>query len=118
MFRGAVPGLFVLSLAACAAGPVPVPSAASAPAAVQTATAAEMGRCAALPDLVVTAAQQDQTGMVIALSVDGARRSLLAKARDAGATHVVWGQELVGFGGTVVTARAFRCEQAVVAAAR
>lgn len=117
MFRRAAPGLFMLLLAGCAAGPAN-PPAASAPAAVQAATAADVGQCAVLPDLVVTAAQPDQTGMIVAQSVDSARRSLLTKARDAGATHVVWGQELVGFGGTVVTARAFRCEQAVVSAAR
>ncbi len=103
-----------LLLAACATESPP--RANSPQEAVKTAREADVARCAALPDLVVSAAQPAQTGMVVAQSIDGARRALLARARDAGATHVVWGQELVGFGGTVVTARAYRCDPALVAA--
>ena len=118
MFR---PAVALLSFAACAAllcacaaspatgGPARV---AGALPSVQIASAAEVSHCAALPTVVGTNAQPVmENGMLAAQSFGSARAAVLTKAQAEGATHVVWGDEIVGGAGSFVTARPYRCDR-------
>lgn len=98
-------------LSACAAGPT-----ATAPQpepAVRSAIPSEVAHCTALATVVGTHAQPGamQNGLLAARSFGSARAVALSKAQAEGATHVVWGDEIVGGAGSFITAQPYRCER-------
>jgi hypothetical protein len=105
-----LPSMAVL-LSACAAGPM-----ATAPQpepAVRSAMPAEVAHCTALATVVGTHAQPGamQNGLLTAQSFGSARAVALSKAKAEGATHLVWGDEIVGAAGSFITAQPYRCER-------
>lgn len=97
------------TLSVCATGPT-----ATAPEpAVRTAMPAEVAHCTALPTVVGTNAQPGavQNGLLTAMSFGSARTVALSKAQSEGATHLVWGDEIVGGAGSFITAQPYRCDR-------
>lgn len=101
-----------VALCGCATHP-PDTAAAAATDGIREVQAAAVVHCTALPTVVGSNAQPAalQNGVLTALSFGSARAVALKKARDEGATHLVWGDEIVGGAGSFITARPYRCDQ-------
>lgn len=101
-----------LVLGACAAPGGEGSSATAQAPQVQVASAHDVAHCTALPTVMGTNAQPVMdNGLLAAQSFGSARAAVLAKAQAEGATHLVWGDEIVGGAGSFVTAQPYRCDR-------
>ena len=74
--------------------------------AVRPATADQVRACTYLDDIVDTSAWY---GVFASQGSENARQEALIRAEKVGATHIVWGQPTVLYGGTSVSGKAYRC---------